>query len=78
MKPDSPFNPDYPDQFLARAKEEGWFDNLGKTKADSKIDERTRMVDVTLTFSAIPGRNYAVEANPSLDPAGWSLQTSLL
>ena len=29
--------------------------------------------DVTLTFSSIPGRTYAIEANPSLDPAGWSV-----
>src|ERR1019366_3790059 len=30
MKPGKPFNPDYPDLFLKRVRDEGLFDNLGK------------------------------------------------
>jgi outer membrane protein assembly factor BamA len=51
MKPGKPFNPDYPDLFLQRVKEEGVFDNLGKTKAESKINEQDHTADVTLTFT---------------------------
>jgi outer membrane protein insertion porin family len=51
MKPGNPFNPDYPELFLTRIKEEGLFDNLGKTKADTRINEQDHTADVTLTFS---------------------------
>ena len=51
MKPGNPFNPDYPDLFLKRIKEEGLFENLGKTNADYKINDQDHTADVTLTFS---------------------------
>jgi outer membrane protein assembly factor BamA len=51
MKPGNPFNPDYPDLFLNRVREQGIFDNLGKTKAESKIDDQNHTADVTLTFA---------------------------
>jgi outer membrane protein assembly factor BamA len=54
MKPGKPFNPDYPDFFLKTVKEDGLFDNLGKTKAEFKIDEKDHTADVTLTFSGAP------------------------
>jgi outer membrane protein insertion porin family len=47
-----PFNPTYPQFFLDRIKEDGMFDNLGETKATTQIDEKTHVVDVTLTFGA--------------------------
>jgi outer membrane protein assembly factor BamA len=50
MKPGKPFNPDYPDLFLKRIREEGLFDNLGNTKAEYKINEQDHTADVTLTF----------------------------
>jgi outer membrane protein insertion porin family len=50
IKEGKPFNPDYPQIFLDKVREEGLFDNLGKTKPDSKIDEQNHTVDVTLTF----------------------------
>jgi outer membrane protein assembly factor BamA len=50
MKPGKPFNPDYPDLFLKTVKQEGLFDNLGKTKADIKINDQDHTADVTLTF----------------------------
>jgi outer membrane protein assembly factor BamA len=54
MKPGKPFNPDYPDLFLKRIQEEGVFDNLAKTKAEFKINERDHTADVTLTFNGGP------------------------
>jgi outer membrane protein insertion porin family len=52
LKLGDPFNPEYPDHFLQTVREEGIFDHLGKTKADTKIDAKTNSVDVTLTFMA--------------------------
>jgi outer membrane protein insertion porin family len=51
MTPGKPFNPDYPDLFLKRVQEAGMFDNLGKTKAENKINEQDHTADVTLTFN---------------------------
>lgn len=50
MKEGKPFNPEYPDFFLAQIKERGVFDNLGDTKASVQVNERDRTVDVTLNF----------------------------
>jgi outer membrane protein assembly factor BamA len=50
VKEGSPFDPDYPDFFLKRVKEDGMFDNLGATKAEPKRNEKAHTVDVTLTF----------------------------
>jgi outer membrane protein insertion porin family len=46
-----PFNPTYPDHFLARVKEEGLFDNLKSTRAENKIERASHVVDVTLYFN---------------------------
>lgn len=54
LKNGKPFNPEYPDHFLARVRQDGVFDRLGKTKAETKVDEKNRVVDVTLTFGATP------------------------
>jgi len=54
LKRDSPFDPDYPKQFLDRVHSEGMFDNLGQTTPATKIDEKTHTVDVTLTFAVQP------------------------
>jgi outer membrane protein insertion porin family len=51
MKPGEPFNPEYPEYFLNRIREEGLFDNLGKTKADVKLDEANGSAEVTLHFT---------------------------
>jgi outer membrane protein assembly factor BamA len=50
MKEGKPFNPEYPDYFLAQIKERGVFDNLGDTKASTQVNEQNRTVDVTLSF----------------------------
>ena len=51
LEPGQPFQDGYPEAFLSRVREEGIFDNLGKTRAESNIDEATHTVDVTLFFS---------------------------
>ena len=51
LKEGKTFNPDYPDYFLNRIKEEGLFENLGKTKAETKVNEQTHIADVTITFA---------------------------
>jgi outer membrane protein assembly factor BamA len=48
MKTGAPYNPDYPDAFLKRARD--MFDDLGETKSDIRLNERERTVDVTLVF----------------------------
>jgi len=39
-------------------RDEGIFDNLGKTRAETNIDENSHLVDVTLFFSGAgtPGK----------------------
>jgi len=51
MSPGRPFNPDYPDHFLARVKEAGVFDNLKSTRAETNINAGKHTVDVTLFFN---------------------------
>ena len=51
-----PFNPEYPDFFLGRIKEEGLFDNLGNSKADVRVDEKRHVADVTLNFAGANGQ----------------------
>ncbi|HTQ54009.1 MAG TPA: POTRA domain-containing protein [Bryobacteraceae bacterium] len=53
-KPGTPFNPDYPDYILRYVKEEGMFDNLGDTRSETRIDEKTHSADVTLVFKYAP------------------------
>ena len=45
------FQPDYPEAFLAKVRDENMFDNLGKTRAETDIDETSKIVDVTLYFA---------------------------
>jgi len=46
-----PFNPNYPDRFLSRVKEGGVFDNLNKTRSETKVSKGDHTVDVTLYFN---------------------------
>ncbi|HEY1757752.1 MAG TPA: POTRA domain-containing protein [Bryobacteraceae bacterium] len=46
-----PYQPGYANAFLDRLRAEKVFDNLGKTLAEPHIDEASKVVDVTLTFS---------------------------
>lgn len=49
-KPGTPFDADYPDFFLQRIREDGVFDNLGRTRAETRVDDASLTVDVTLHF----------------------------
>jgi outer membrane protein insertion porin family len=50
LKEGQPFDADYPEYFLSRVREDGVFDNLGKTRSATKVNEEERTADVTLTF----------------------------
>jgi hypothetical protein len=50
LKEGQPFNPEYPDYFLNRVREDGVFDNLGKTRSEVKIDDKALAAEVTLYF----------------------------
>ncbi|MBL8232059.1 MAG: hypothetical protein JNL98_26420 [Bryobacterales bacterium] len=54
IKDGQAYNPDYAEVFLARLREEGILENLGKTKADVKTDDKTYTAEVTLYFSGEP------------------------
>jgi outer membrane protein insertion porin family len=51
-KDGKPFDPDYPDTFLKEVHDQSMFDNLGGTTAETKVNEDTKTVDVTLIFAA--------------------------
>jgi outer membrane protein insertion porin family len=51
IEPGQPFQEGYPEVFLNRVRDDGIFDNLGKTRADTNINEDTHTVDVTLFFT---------------------------
>ena len=42
VKMGRPFNGDYPNVFLTRLREDGIFDNLGKTSSRIELDETHR------------------------------------
>ena len=64
-----PFQPGYADAFLARLREEEVFDNLGKTRSETRTDEATKIVDVTLYFSGgRPDPKKKLEAPPPDPP----------
>jgi outer membrane protein assembly factor BamA len=54
VKEGQPFNADYPLYFLDRLRSDGYFDDLGKTKYELKVDEQRQVVDVILHFSGAP------------------------
>lgn len=54
MKKGAAFNPDYPDFFLNKLREDGIFDNLGDTKSIADVDRENRLVRVTLIFKGAP------------------------
>jgi outer membrane protein assembly factor BamA len=50
LKEGKTFNPEYPDYFLNRIKEQALFEGLGDTRAETKVDAKTHIVDITLVF----------------------------
>jgi outer membrane protein insertion porin family len=51
IKEGRPFDPAYPDAFLKEVRDQDLFDNLGKTHAETQVNEKPKTVDVTLYFS---------------------------
>jgi outer membrane protein insertion porin family len=49
-KSGKPFDPEFPDAFLKDVRDQAMFDNLGKTYAETKVNEAAKTVDVTLIF----------------------------
>jgi outer membrane protein insertion porin family len=45
-----PFDSDFPDAFLKEVHDQAMFDNLGDTHAETKVNEDSRTVDITLIF----------------------------
>jgi hypothetical protein len=64
IKEGKPFDPDYPDYFLAQIREQGTFDDLGKTHSEPKVDEEKHVVDVTLNFQASKASDGASPSTP--------------
>jgi outer membrane translocation and assembly module TamA len=54
IKEGQPFNSGYPQYFLDRIRQDGLFDDLGKTKYELKVDDQVHVVDVTLSFAGAP------------------------
>ncbi len=54
VKKGEPYPGEYPTYFLRRVKEDGWFDNLGETRAEPDINPTTHVVNVTLYFRYDP------------------------
>jgi outer membrane protein insertion porin family len=50
MKVGAAFNPEYPDFFLKKLREDGVFDNLGDTRSIPEINYERHTVNVTLVF----------------------------
>ena len=59
-----PYQPDYADAFLTRLRDEGVFDNLGKTRSEPSIDETSKTVDITLYFSGADPKPDTRRRNP--------------
>ncbi len=51
IPPGKPFNPEYPDHFLKVVNDQGIFDNLKKTRSETKVNQKAHTVDVTLYFN---------------------------
>jgi outer membrane protein assembly factor BamA len=59
----SPFRPSYPDSFLKDLRDQGVFENLGETRAEKTVNEKTKVVDVKLFFGvAKPKEKTGVKA----------------
>lgn len=54
VKTGEPYPAEYPDYFLKQVAEQGWFDNLGETRAEPEINAETHVVNVTLYFRYNP------------------------
>ncbi len=51
MKEGAPYDDTYPQTFLTRIQEDGYFDNLKATRFDHEVNRKNNTVDVTLYFT---------------------------
>lgn len=65
LKEGKPFNPEYPQFFLNRVRQEALFDNLGETKSEIQRNEQDHTADVTLSFA---GPKVKKKTDPSGNP----------
>jgi outer membrane protein insertion porin family len=56
-KEGKPFDPEFPNAFLKDVRDQALFDNLGQTNSETKVNEASKTVDVTLTFNGTPAQN---------------------
>jgi outer membrane protein insertion porin family len=70
LREGTPYNPEYPDYVLNRVHSEGIFDNLGETHSDTKVDDQTHTVEVTLYFKYAPAPVKRIEPPLSSGPGG--------
>ncbi|MCU1328133.1 MAG: surface antigen variable number repeat protein [Bryobacterales bacterium] len=68
LKKGDPFPGEYPELFLRRVKEDGWFDNLGETRAEPEINQETHEVNVTLYFRYNPDATKRPKPNQAQPP----------
>jgi len=61
MSPGSPFRPGYADQFLKDLRDQGVFENLGETRAEKTVNEKTKIVDVKLVFGVAKPKEKKVQ-----------------
>ena len=73
VKTGEPFPAEYPEYFLKRVKEDGWFDNLGETRAEPEINADTHTVNVMLNFRFEPGQKKRIP-RPGEGPPGQQIQ----
>lgn len=66
VKSGAAFNPDYPDFFLNKLREDGIFDNLGDTKSVADVDRERRSVVVTLIFKGAPPKTEDKSKRPGI------------
>lgn len=70
LKKGDPYPGEYPSYFLSRVKEDGWFDNLGETRAEPEINPETHEVNVTLYFRYDPDAVRKKRPKPGDPPEG--------
>ncbi|HML18512.1 MAG TPA: POTRA domain-containing protein [Bryobacteraceae bacterium] len=54
IKPGAPFEAGYPDAFFKEIRDQEIFDNLGKTRSETNVDEKSHTVNVKLFFTGEP------------------------
>lgn len=70
MTEGKPYNGDYPQFFLDRIRDGGYFDNLRSTRFEQNVNEDAKTVDVTLYFTGGADPNKRKQKPPEPPPQG--------